>query len=88
MEKFESRFPKIITRTPEEKKEIKERLEKDYLEFRKEIAPLEIPEDERDCYLPKIKDLETATRKIIEKYKGRREKPFPMERVASSGRMA
>ncbi|MBU4299237.1 hypothetical protein KJ636_04295 [Patescibacteria group bacterium] len=81
MEKFEARFPKIIARTPEGKKEIKERLEKDYLEFRKEIAPYEISKTEREEALPIIKDMESVARKILEKYKKRPEKPFPLERV-------
>jgi hypothetical protein len=81
MEKFEHRFPKIITRTPEGKKEIKERLEKDYLEFRKKIAPYEIPKTEREETLPVIKDMESVARKVLEKYKKKSEKPFPPERI-------
>lgn len=80
-EKFEQRFPKIITRTPEGKKEIKERLEKDYLEFRKKIAPYEIPKTEREETLPIIKDMESVVRKVLEKFKKKPEKPFPPERV-------
>lgn len=78
---FEARFPKIITRTEEEKKEAKEMLKKDYLEFRKKIAPYEISKIEREETLPIIEDMESVARKVLEKFKKKPEKPFPLERT-------
>lgn len=81
MEKFETRFPRIIARTVEKKKEIKNNLNEEYLKIRKKFAPYEIPEIERELFIDNIKDLESAVQKKVKKYRNRQEKSLLTERV-------